>query len=69
MFHRGSKPADASSGPAAANPASAPGSMMDMQTEVTSYSSDPLDTSLFGPPAGYTQKQVTAEDMMKAGKH
>jgi hypothetical protein len=69
MFHKKDKPADSSSESTAANPASTPGSMMDMQTEVTSYSSDPLDTSLFGPPAAYTQKQVTAEDMMKAGKH
>jgi hypothetical protein len=60
--------ADANSGSAAANPASTPGSMMDMKSEVTSYSSDSLDASLFGPPAGYTQKVVTADDMMKA-KH
>jgi hypothetical protein len=71
MFgHKKDKSADAGSGSTApaANPASTPGSMMDMQSEVTAYSSNPLDASLFGPPAGYAQKQVTADDMMKA-KH
>ena len=33
------------------------GSMMDMVTEVASFSSDPLDGSLFDVPAGYTQVQ------------
>jgi hypothetical protein len=50
------------------NPASTPGSLMDMSTEVTSYSSAPLDASMFEPPAGYTQKQVTADDAL-SGKH
>jgi len=72
MFgHKKDKSADSGSGSTApaANPASTPGSMMDMQTEVTAYSSTPLDASLFGPPAGYAQKTVTADDMMKTGKH
>ena len=51
------------------NPASTPGSLMEMQSEVTAYSSDSLDSSLFAPPAGYTEKQVTADDMMNAGRH
>ena len=38
-------------------PAPAPGSMMDVMTEVTSYSTDSLDASLFDVPAGYTQVQ------------
>ena len=58
--------ADANSGSSTANPASTPGSMMDTKTEVTSFSSDSLDDSLFGPPAGYAQKQVTAEDLSKS---
>ncbi len=45
------------------NPASTPGSMMDMQTEVTSYSNSPLDSGLFEPPAGYSEKKITADDM------
>jgi hypothetical protein len=70
MFgHKKDKQADSSSGTATSNPASTPGSMMDMQTEVTSYSSNALDASLFGPPTGYTERQVTADDMMKGGKH
>jgi hypothetical protein len=53
----------------AVNPAATPGSLMDAETEITAFSSSPLDSSLFEPPAGYTQKQVTADDMMNAGKH
>lgn len=49
---------------AAANPASTPGSLMDMETEITSYSSAPLDASLFEPPAGYTQTQKKPEEML-----
>jgi hypothetical protein len=36
-------------------PAAAAGSLMDMTIEVTSYSKDRLDASLFDAPAGYTQ--------------
>jgi hypothetical protein len=36
-------------------PPPAPGSMMDMKIEVTSYSTDSLDASLFDVPAGYAQ--------------
>ena len=49
-----------------ANPASTPGSLMDMQTEITSYSSDSLDASLFEPPAGYVQVQKPADDTTPA---
>jgi hypothetical protein len=45
-----------------ANPASSPGSLMDMETEITSYSSDSLDASLFEPPAGYVQVQRPADE-------
>lgn len=51
------------------NPASTPGSLMDMQTEVTSYSSDSLDASLFAPPAGYTQTQKSADEVLDAKPH
>ncbi len=50
----------ASANGGAAQPTSAPGSMMDMTTEVTSYSKDSLDASLFDVPAGYTQLQSDA---------
>lgn len=40
-------------------PAPVPGSMMDMKTEVLSYSKESLDASLFEIPAGYTQVQQT----------
>lgn len=46
------------------NPAAAPatpGSLMEMTIEVTSYSADPLDASLFDVPAGYTQLQPDPE--------
>lgn len=42
----------------ATQPAPVPGSMMDMTIEVTSYSKDHLDASLFDVPAGYTQAQM-----------
>ena len=35
-----------------------PGSMMDLTTQVTGYSQDSLDASLFDVPAGYTQVQA-----------
>ena len=38
-------------------PAAVPGSMMDMTIEVTSYSKDSLDASLFDVPVGYAQVQ------------
>jgi hypothetical protein len=41
-------------------PASVPGSLMDATTEVTSYSKDSLDASLFDVPAGYSQVQADA---------
>jgi len=41
-------------------PAAVPGSMMDMTIEVTSYSKDSLDASLFDVPAGYAQVQADA---------
>jgi len=39
-------------------PAPVAGSMMDVTIEVTSYSKDSLDASLFAVPAGYTQVQM-----------
>lgn len=39
-------------------PAPVAGSMMDVTTEVTSYSKDSLDAGLFDVPAGYTQVQA-----------
>jgi hypothetical protein len=53
----------------APTPASTPGSLMDMQTEVTNYSSDSLDAALFGPPSGYTQTQKSADDVLSGGTH
>lgn len=52
----------------AVNPAATPGSLMDMQTEVTSFSSDSLDADLFAPPAGYTQAQKSPDEM-SGGSH
>lgn len=55
---------NASGGSGASNapppPAPVAGSMMDMTIEVTSYSKDDLDASLFEVPAGYTQLQPDA---------
>lgn len=49
---------NAGSSAAAPPPAAVPGSMMDMMIELTSYSKDSLDASLFDVPAGYTQVQA-----------
>ncbi len=43
-------------------PAPVAGSMMDVTTEVTAYSKDSLDASLFDIPAGYTQMQPPQAD-------
>jgi hypothetical protein len=44
------------------------GSLMDMQTEVTSYSSSSIDKSLFDIPAGFTQVQRDPDDMFGGRK-
>jgi hypothetical protein len=55
---------DSANAPSATNPnnppppAAVPGSMMDMTIEVTSYSKDSLDASLFDVPSGYAQVQA-----------
>jgi hypothetical protein len=51
------------------NPASTPGSLMDMQTEVTNYSNDSLDAALFAPPAGYTQTQKNPDEVLGGATH
>jgi hypothetical protein len=56
------------SGDSSAKPASNSGSLMDMQTEVTSYSSSSLDKGLFEIPAGFTQVQRDPDDMMGGRK-
>ena len=58
----------ASSASSSAAPASNPGSFMDLTSEVTSFSSEPLDSSLFDVPAGYTLIQANPEKMLGAGK-
>ena len=43
-----------------------PNSLMDLTTEVTSFSADALDGSLFDIPAGYTQVQMNPEQITSA---
>ena len=50
-----------------AAPAGTPGALMEMTIEVTSFSSNALDKSLFDVPAGYTQVQPDLNG--KSGKH
>jgi hypothetical protein len=69
MFKKKQQQQDAQASGNTANPASTPGSLMDMETEITSYSSDSLDASLFEPPAGYTQVQKPADDAAPAAQH
>ena len=52
----------------ASQPASNPGSFMDMTTEVTSFSSDSLDPNLFEIPAGYTQVKENPEQILGGRK-
>jgi hypothetical protein len=58
------QPANGAAGAAAPAPAPAsatPGSLMEMTIEVTAYSADTLDQSLFDAPAGYAQVQPDPE--------
>ena len=56
------QPANATAGAATPAPAPAtPGSLMEMTIEVTTYSADTLDRSLFDVPAGYTEVQPDPE--------
>jgi len=54
--------------PSAAEPGPAgpggSGSMMEITTEVTAFSTDPLDSSVFDVPAGYKQVQADAEKVL-----
>ena len=64
-FHRHKKDQqnqDQANAPASSAPAqpSQPGALMEMTVEVTALSTDPLDSALFGPPAGYRQIQPDA---------
>jgi hypothetical protein len=70
MFGHKKKQEDDSSNGAgnSSKPASDSGSLMDMQTEVTSYSSSSLDKGLFEIPAGFTQVQRDPDEMMGGGR-
>lgn len=46
-----------------------PGSLMDITAEVTSFSSAPLDGSLFDVPSGYTQVQRNPDDIFGGKQH
>jgi hypothetical protein len=48
------------------NPNSDPNALMEMTTQVSSFSDSPLDASLFEIPAGYTQVQADANQMLLA---
>lgn len=45
-------------------PPGQPGSLMDITSEVTSFSSAPLDSSLFDVPNGYTQVQKSPDEIL-----
>jgi hypothetical protein len=57
------KESDSSSG-SSAQSASSSGSLMDMQVEVTSYSTDSLNKSLFTTPEGYNLVQRDPDEGM-----
>jgi hypothetical protein len=48
------------------NPNPDPNALMEMTTQVSSFSDSPLDASLFDTPAGYTQVQADANQMLLA---
>jgi hypothetical protein len=48
------------------NPNSDPNALMEMTTQVSSFSDSPLDAGLFEIPAGYTQVQADANQMLLA---
>jgi hypothetical protein len=48
------------------NPNPDPNALMEMTTQVSSFSDSPLDASLFDIPAGYTQVQADANQMLLA---
>jgi hypothetical protein len=56
------------SGSSSSQSSSDSGSLMDMQTEVTSFSSSPLNKDLFEIPAGFTQVQRDPDEMMGGRK-
>ena len=64
----GAAPANNTPPPTAAPPgAFQPGSLMDMTTEVNSFSSESLPSELFDIPAGYTQVQTNPEQALGTG--
>jgi hypothetical protein len=50
-------------------PAGQPGSLMDITSEVTAFSSAPLDSSLFEVPSGFTQVQKNPDEIYGAKQH
>jgi hypothetical protein len=48
------------------NPNPDPNALMEMTTQVSSFSDSPLDASLFDIPAGYTQVQADPNSMLLA---
>jgi len=54
-------------GQAPPGPSNSP-SLADMTMEVTSFSSDSLDSSLFAPPAGYTEVKANPDEMLGSKK-
>lgn len=50
--------------PAAATPG-APGTLMEMTTELTTFSSGPVDTSKFTPPAGFKEVEHSMKKMLR----
>jgi hypothetical protein len=64
FHHKKKQQEQAASAPAAPPPPANGGSLMDITEQVTSYSNDSLDSSLFAPPAGYQQVQVDAQKVL-----
>ena len=73
LFGKKKKQQDSSPDPSQASPSSTSSSesstLMEVTSEVTSFSSESLDSALFGPPSGYTQVPGNADAVLAGRQH
>ena len=73
LFGKKKKQPDSSPDPSQSSPSSPNGSesstLMEVTSEVTSFSSEALDGALFGPPSGYTQVPGNADAVLAGRQH
>ena len=73
LFGKKKKQQDSSPDPSQSSPSSTSSSqsssLMEVTSEVTSFSSESLDSALFGPPSGYTQVPGNADAVLSGRQH